>query len=535
MGLKIESDLLLSTNPRNGEVISEFESIAPENMPGIMAKARSAFEDWSSLTLKTRLELFRKAYRQFYEDQDEIAQLISDETGKPLVEAFSSEIMPILDCFKYYLKNIQKFLKTHKVGATNPLFKLRKGIVRYKPLGVLGVISPWNYPFLLSMQHIIPAILAGNVVVHKPSEYTSLTGLKIREIFDRAYLPKGVLEIVTGLSDVGQALVSSGLDKIIFTGSTAVGRKIYQSAAQNLVPVNMELGGSDAMIVFEDANLDRAVNAAVWGAFTNTGQACVSIERLYVHESIMDEFVERLVEKAKNVSLGNHEPNNTDVSCLVNEQQLSKIQALVKDASEKGAVILLGGKARQDLGDLYFEPTIISNTNSSMNLTDSEIFGPVVLIAPFISEDEAIFMANDSEFGLSASIWTQSHKKGLKLAKRIQVGSVIVNDLHIHVAQVDAPYTGFKNSGIGVSHGPWGVMEVVQPQYISTERRFARTLFRLINKRLISNNICWFKYNETLVDDFKSFTDFLHGNSIPTKLKAIPAVIKALFRKNYLS
>ncbi|MFQ5771732.1 MAG: aldehyde dehydrogenase family protein, partial [bacterium] len=277
MALKIESDSLFSMNPRTGEIIGEFSPIDPDHMPDIIQKAQTAFKHWSNLSLKTRLELFRKAYRQFYLFQDEIANLISAETGKPLVEAYSSEILPVLDCFKYYLKNVKKILKSHRIKSLNPIFKVRKGLVRYESLGIVVVISPWNFPFLLSMQHIIPAILAGNVIIHKPSEHTTLTGLKIREVFDRAYLPKGVLEIVAGLSDVGQTLVNSKVDKIIFTGSTEVGKKIYQAAAQNLVPVNMELGGSDPMIVLEDANLERAVNGALWGAFSNAGQACLSV------------------------------------------------------------------------------------------------------------------------------------------------------------------------------------------------------------------------------------------------------------------
>ncbi|RMF62769.1 MAG: aldehyde dehydrogenase family protein, partial [Calditrichaeota bacterium] len=438
-------------------------------MPAILSKARTAFRDWSELSLRTRLELFKKAYRQFYEDRDEIANLISQETGKPVVEAYSSEILPVLDGFKYYLRTVPKLLKKQRVKSFNPIFKLRKSYFRYEPLGVVAVISPWNFPFLLSMQHIIPAILAGNVVIHKPSEYTSLTGLKIREIFDRAYLPRNVLEVVTGLADVGQALVGSKLDKIVFTGSTEVGKKIYRAAAENLVPVNMELGGSDPMIVLEDANLERAVGAALWGAFNNAGQACVSVERLFVHEAIANVFIDKLVDKVRKLRLATNSEEG-DVACLAYEKQLEKMQQYVQDAVEKGAVLHCGGRLRRDLGDLYFEPTVLSNTNSSMALYKEEVFGPIVSVIPFLSDDEAVFLANDTRFGLSASIWTENRKRALAIADQIQAGSVLINEVHINVAQIEAPYSGFKESGLGVSHGPWGVLEVVRPKFISTDR-----------------------------------------------------------------
>lgn len=528
MTLRVETGSLFSYNPRTGAVIGEFQATPVEHIPAVLEKSRTAFEGWSAITLKTRLELFRKAYGQFYDAHEEIAHLISEETGKPVVEALSSEVLPVLDAFKYYLKNMPKFLKSQKVKPVNPLFKLRRGIVNYEPLGVIAVISPWNYPFLLGMQHIIPAILAGNVVIHKPSEHTTLTGLKIREIFDRSYLPKGVLEVVTGLVDVGQALVNARLDKIMFTGSTAVGRKIYQAAAENLTPVNMELGGSDPMIVLEDADLERAVNAAVWGAFTNTGQACLSVERLYLHETILDSFVEKLVARTRELDFKAADDENYELSSIANEPQYEKIKFLIQDAAEKGAVIHCGGRERQDLGPLYYEPTILSGVNNTMEISRSEVFGPVIQVFPFMSDDEAVFLANDSDFGLSASVWTEDLRKGRALARRIEAASVLVNELHIHAAQFEAPYSGTKESGIGVSHGPWGVLEVVRPKYINSERRIGRWLSKTPGKK----NIWWYRYSVELVQDLKAFTHFLHAPTRWQKLKALPSTVRAFFRQD---
>jgi len=534
MGYRIEQGTYQSIDPRTGEVIAAFSATSSENVMVVAEKARVAFRDWSGLSLKTRAELISKAYRQFHQDQDEIATLISRETGKPLAEAYSSEILPVLDCFQYYLRNIRKFLRTTHIGFSNPLFKIRKGYVLWEPLGVVAVISPWNYPFLLSMMHIIPALLTGNAVIHKPSEHTSLTGLKIRDIFDRAYLPRNVLAVVTGLSEVGQAVVQAPLDKVFFTGSTAVGRKIYQAAAENLCPVNMELGGSDAMIVLEDADIERAVRAATWGAFTNCGQACVSVERLFVHESIREDFINALKEKIAKVRLPEEGSESHDVSCLAVEQQFTKIRELVADASDKGAEILTGGRVRREIGDLFFEPTVLTNVDSSMKVTNEEIFGPVLLVMSFTSEDEAVFLANESPYGLSASIWTHDLKRGERMARKIAAGSVLVNDLNIHVAQVEAPYAGYKNSGIGVSQGRWEIMELVKPKYVNTERPVLRRLLKLVFRRLYTNDLWWFSYSSRFVSDMRVFNDFLHHRSWLRRLRMVPATLRALFRKDYL-
>lgn len=535
MGLKIAGDHFLSVDPLTGETIASFSPTPPENMPEVVAKSRTAFRDWSQLSLATRIEIVRNAYGHVYRARDEIAQLISRETGKPLVEAYSSELLPVLDCFKYYLKNIKRFLKNERIQFSNPLYKLRRGTVVFEPLGIVAVISPWNFPFLLSMQHIVPALLCGNAVVHKPSEYTSLTGLKIRELFDRAYLPRGVLTVVTGLSDVGQALVSADLEKIFFTGSTTVGTKVYQAAAKNLVPVNMELGGNDPMIVLEDANITRAVNAAVWGALNNCGQACVSVERLFVHERVYPSFVDLLKTKIRKLSFRNGaEEGEGDISCLSNENQLQKIRTLLQDAVEKGASILAGGTVRQELGSLFLEPTILENVDSAMQLVKDEIFGPLLTVIPFMTDDEAIYMANDSQYGLSASIWTQNPKRAVKLAKQIESGSVLVNEVAVHVAQIEAPYVGYKRSGVGVSHGRWEIAELVSPKYINTERRMVSFLFSTFLKRLSDNDLWWFKYGSDLVADMRTFLVFLHDGSFWNRIRALPAAVRALLRKGYL-
>ncbi len=533
MALKIDAGKLFSIHPGSGQTIAAFASTPPEEIPAVLAKARSAFETWSELSLQTRLELFRKAHREFFLARDEIARLISEETGKHIVEAYT-EVLVVLDCFKYYLKYIPKFLQDQKVAASNPLLKIRTGYVRYEPLGVVLVISSWNFPFLLAMHHIVPALLVGNVVIHKPSEHATQMGLKIREVFDRSYLPKGVLEIVTGLADIGSALTSAKVDKICFTGSTEVGRKIYQSAAENLTPVNMELGGSDAMIVLEDANRKRAVNAALWGGFTNAGQACLSVERLFVQESIFEPFLEELIDKARALRLKANDSEEGEISSLISHQQLAKIERLVNDAAQKGAVVRLGGKPVRNQEGWYFEPTILTNVTAAMNIARDEIFGPVMIVTPFITDDEAAFLANDSNFGLSASVWTRDRERGLKIAQKIKAGAVLINDIFLHIAQSEAPYTGYKNSAIGVSHGPWGIMELVRPKYINLDRPLFNRILGKAVKRLVDNDLWWFRYNRDLPCGFSSLLEFLHENTIWKRLRAVPGMIKLLLRKDYL-
>ena len=530
MAINPSSDPIQSTDPRTGASIGSFSPTPVSEIQPIVDKARIALGDWSEFKTRTRIELFRKAYREFYRAREELAELISAETGKPLVEAYSSEILPCLDCFKYYLKNYKKLLKKVSVRAQNPLLKLRRGFVTYEPIGVVAVLSPWNYPLLLALQHIIPALLVGNVVIHKPSEHTTLTAKKIREIFDRAYLPRNVLRLVVGYADVGQELVSSHVDKIFFTGSTQVGRRIYQKASGSLTPVNMELGGSDPMIVLPDANIERAINGAVWGAFSNAGQTCVSVERLFVHSDIFEEFLERLTKRVNKIRL-TPDRETADVSCLLNAEQINKIISLVGEAELKGAIVHCGGVPNTSLGNLFYEPTVISRVDSSMRMSAEEIFGPVVSVTSFSSDEEALFLANQSCYGLSASIWTEDLKRGMCLAKKIVAAAVHINEIMVHLAQFEAPYCGWKNSGIGVSHGPWGLMEMVRTKYVTTERGFIGRFLKLFFKDFVNSNIWWFPYGSERVNDFEGLLSLLHGESRAVRFKAVPAALRAIFRK----
>ncbi len=517
----------------SGKSVAGFTPTSPEDLPEIIGSAENALQEWSALSLADRKACLRRAYHEFHNAKDEVAELVSSETGKPLCEAYSSEILPVLDCFKYYLGNIQRFIRETTVTPINPLLRLRRGVVRYEPLGVVAVISPWNFPLLLSMQHIVPALLIGNVVIHKPSELTTLTGLKLREVFDRASLPKDVLQVVAGFADLGAALVSSAVDKIFFTGSSAVGRKVYQAAAQNLTPVNMELGGSDPMVILEDANLEKAANAALWGGFTNAGQACVSVERIYVHEKRHSEFLEKLLSKARRLRLDESGPDN-DVGGMINEVQRDKVAAMVNQMEAGGAVLLLGGTESNERSKESLRPTIISGRDAETPLGDQEIFGPVFSVTPFATDDQAIERANASRYGLSASIWTEDKKRGLMLANGIEAATVHVNEVMSHLAQFEAPYAGYKESGLGVSRGPWGIQELVRTKYVTVDRPWLSWFLRTTLRHLGDNNVWWFHYGRERAADFRAFADFLHSKSLLSRIQSGFGALRALFRKDFL-
>jgi len=515
--------------PVTGAIIDEYKITSPQEIQKIYDSANAAFPQWSATSLHRRMQDLRATYQQFYANSDMLAKLVSDEMGKPLHEAYSSEILPVLDCFKYYLKNIRDFLKPTPISAQNIFLKLRKGFVVWEPLGVIGVITPWNYPLLLSLQHIIPALLAGNTVIHKPSEYSTLTGLKIDALFDN--FPVGVFSTVTGFSETGQALVAQDLDKIFFIGSTNVGRKIYQSAADKLIPVNMELGGNDPMIVLEDADLERAGNGALWGAFSNSGQTCVSVERFFVQESIFEEFRQKLLQKISTLRIGNQTTGEGEITSMVNQAQLNKMNDLIAKAKKQGVHIEIGGKPRPENGSFFFEPTLLTFPDAKNQLSGEEIFGPVVSLQSFKTDDEAIAMANNSEYGLSASIWSKNPDRALQIAHQIKSGSVLINELFSHISQFEAPYSGWKSSGIGVSHGSWGMQEMVRPKYISAENQWLQRLLAILAPHLKKRNLWWFPYRNSQLAEYRAFVSYLHAPSLWSRIKATPTAVKAIFKK----
>lgn len=487
---------IVSVNPSTLEEIGRFPVASRVEVDQAVARARAAQPAWAALSYQNRARYILKAQRALYDRQNEIVNIISDETGKPIFEALSTEVFPISDLMSHFAANTEKILRDERF--TLAVFRNKRSMLTYAPLGVVGVISPWNFPFAIPMGELVMALMAGNTVVLKPSEFTPFVADAIRRLFAAAGFPDGVVEIVQGDGSTGAALVDSAVDKIFFTGSLRTGKRIAESAAQRLLPVVLELGGKDPMLVCEDAPFDRTVKGAVWGAFLNCGQVCASVERLYVAEPIAEKFIAAVVEETKKLRVGPPSGCTTDVGPLANENQLNIVSDHVADAVAKGARVLTGGHRRDELGGYFFEPTVLVDVDSTMKVMSEETFGPVLPIKIVRDEEEAIREANSTKYGLLASVWTSDNERGRRIARRIEAGTVIINDaVYTHVA-AQTPWFGVKESGLGVTHGSAGLFEFVQMKHINWD------LFPL------KSNIWWFPYTDRWYGRFKGIMKLLY-------------------------
>ncbi len=460
-----------SLNPATGEVLAEIEAATDPEVEAAVGRAAHALPGWRSMSVAERASHLFRLKEALYGRRDEIAALITLEAGKPGVEAMLTEIMVVLDALEYFGRRAAKFLAPQPVPHHNLAMKLKRGRLEFEPYGVIGIISPANYPFAIPFNEMIPALVAGNTVVLKPSEFTPQVGLAIRELLDAAKLPPGVAQVILGDGLTGRALAAAPIHKLIFTGSVATGKRIQAAAAERLLPTVLELGGKDAMIVCADANLETASSGAVWGAFTNAGQTCVSVERAYVVRDVAERFIDLCVSKAKKLRVGRGDDPSTDVGPLIRGRQVGIVEEQVSEAVAQGAEVLCGGHRPQlpGLHGFFYEPTVITRVNHQMRLMREETFGPVLPIMVVEDEDEAVALANDSAFALSASVWTRDRKRGERLARQIEAGAVMVNDCISYFGISEAPHGGPKMSGIGRTHSRLGLMEMVRVKYLDTD------------------------------------------------------------------
>lgn len=485
---------LISINPANLEKLGCAPVVSHQQVSAALDRARTAQPAWGSLTFKQRGVYILQAKDELIRRQDELARFIAQETGKPELEALAAEVMPVANLMDYFARKSEKLLRAEQF--TLSVFRNKKSRVQYQPLGVAGVISPWNYPFSIPMGEVVMGLMAGNAVLLKPSEQTPLVGLQIGELFRAANLPEGILHVLTGDRATGAALADSSIDKLFFTGSASTGWAIAKAAAARGLPFVLELGGKDAMLVCEDAPFERTVNGAVWGAFNNCGQACASVERLYVVEPIAKKFITAVIEKTKLLRIG--ADGGQDIGPLNNARQLQIVTEQINDAVGKGAKILLGGRKIETLPGYFFEPTILTNVNSSMRLMQEETFGPVLPIIVVKDEAEAIQKANDSNFGLLASVWTKDTARGKRIAGQLEAGTIIINDVMFTHAAAETPWFGIKSSGFGVTHSRHGLREFVRMQHINWDLLPMKT------------NPWWFPYSEQRHRRLKFLMKLLH-------------------------
>jgi acyl-CoA reductase-like NAD-dependent aldehyde dehydrogenase len=428
--------------------------------------AREASIEWSNLSFKERAKHILAVRDMMVEQLDRIVDVIVEETGKVRTEAIVNEALVVSELISYYAKAGEKALAPERVSA-GLLFN-KAAEIHYEPIGVVGVISPWNYPLTLSMGPLVTALFAGNTVVLKPSEITPKTGLEVVRLFKEIGPYPDIVQGVVGRGDVGQMLVKSDVDMIAFTGSVRSGIAVMTEAAKDLKPVLLELGGKDPMIVLEDANIERAARGAVWGAFTNCGQTCMAVERVYVHEKIFDKFVEKTVDLTKKIRQG--QDDKSDIGSMTHPNQLSIVRHHLEDALNHGAKLLCGGEIRSDLSKPAMTPAVLVNVNHSMKVMKEETFGPLLPIMPFSSEEEAIKLANDSDYGLNASVWSRDKTRAKKVAAKLESGNVCINDVMVSYAIGSLPFGGVKYSGIGRTHGYIGLREMTKTKSIAIDK-----------------------------------------------------------------
>jgi len=487
-------------SPATLELIGAYEVPDQKQIAQAVARARKAQAPWAKLGFEGRAQHLEKLRNAILENMDDVMKRIIQETGKAELEALS-EVVAALDALQYYPKYAGKILK--EKSRTPHLFRpFKKLVTTYHPRGVVAIITPWNFPFSMGMNPTAQALMAGNAVILKPSELTPFASIYMEELARVAGLPEGVFQVLAGDGITGASLIESGIDKVHFTGSVATGRRVGELCGRLLIPCTLELGGKDAAIVCADADLTRAVAGVVNSTFVNTGQACAATERVYVHESIAEQFTAQVVEQVK--ALKQHSgKEDKDIACMISEAQSRIVEQQVAEAVKQGAVLKTGGKRKAGEIGLFYEPTVLTNVTHNMTVMTEETFGPVLPIMTFKTIDEAIALANDNQYGLSASSWCGNKDEGFKIAKQLQTGCASVNDFGgLVYGAAEGSFGGRKNSGVGYVNGELGLKSFCQIQHI------------LIHKFGPALEQHWFPLTSDKVNTIKKFARFLFGSSI---------------------
>lgn len=491
------------------ESVREITVSTADDVAVALTRAKDAQRRWAEVPVAERARIVRRSLDALVKHRNEIIDAICADTGKTRADALMIEIIASCDFINHWCARAVESLsdevrKTH--GFMRPLKKL---IMHYRPLGVVGVITPWNGPFALAVNPSVQALLAGNAVLLKPSEVAPSAGDWAARILHGAGVPKDLFQVLHGDGETGAALVRAGVQKISFTGSVATGKKIAAACAEQLIPCTLELGGKDAMIVCADANLERAANGAVFNSTFNSGHVCVGVERIYVVESVADEF-ERLIEaKVRELRYGKSGSTVSELGPVFWDRQMPIIESHVQDAKDKGAEVVVGGEADKDAG-LYFKPTFIRKVDHTMDLMRHETFGPIVSVMRVKDEQEAIRLANDSEYGLSGSVWTKDNEKGIEIAKQLETGSVCINDASISYGVLEAPFGGMKDSGLGQVNGPNALRRFTFQQPIVVDRWQRKTEQH------------WYPYTEKTAQELDQMVKLLYG----TVIKKLPFLAK---------
>ena len=517
--VQIAARRISSVNPATGELLREFACAADGEVRAAVESARVAQGKWNELGVRKRVAVLREFQHRLHEKKSEIADAITREAGKPRAEALVTEVLVVLDSARFLIENAWRLLQDEAIPHGNLATKAKRGRLLHEPYGVIGIISPWNYPFSIPATETLAALVAGNSVVLKPSELTSAVALELGSLLHAAGVPEDVFRVVVGDGATGAALIQSAIDKLVFTGSVATGKRIAAAAAERLLPIVLELGGKDPMLVLDDADVDVASSAAVWGAFVNAGQACLSVERCYVQSSSYEAFLRACAEKTEKLHVGNGLDPQTDVGPMIHERQLRVVESHVEDARACGARILAGGTRLPKLGANFYAPTVLADVTHDMRIMREETFGPVLPVMAFDNDEEAVRLANDSEYGLSASVWTRDRARSERIARQIQAGTVMVNDVISCFGISEAPHGGWKASGVGRTHGRFGLEEMVRAKYLDSD------LLPGMKK------VWWYGYGEAFARHMNGFLDLQFARGIGQRLRGALGAVGVLKRK----
>ncbi|MFQ6109214.1 MAG: aldehyde dehydrogenase family protein [Candidatus Aminicenantales bacterium] len=509
-----QTQKIVSINPASLEPVGEASLSSPEECRQAIQQAARAFPLWKNTPPDKKQEIFRRAKKILLQRCSETARLISLEKGSPLPESLSVEVWGALEALDYYSRNLKRALRKKRQKHHVTVFLHKKASFHFEPLGPTLVISPWNFPFLLGFCDVLSALSAGNTVVLRPSTSTPLVGLAVGEILHEAGLPPGILNVVVCRIPQAEEMITNPLiQTVMFTGSTSTGRRIMELASRNLTNIVLELGGKDPMIILEDADLDRASQGAVWAAFMNCGQSCGAVERVYVAEKVARTFIEKVVNLTRKLRVGNPLDPEIDVGPLATQGQLKIVEEHVEDAKQKGARILWGGKRIEGLPGYFYQPTVLTDVNHSMKIMTEETFGPVLPIMSVSDPEEAVALANDSIYGLTASVWTRNRKMAFHVAEKLETGTVTVNDHMFSFEEPAAIWGGIKQTGIGHSHGIYGLQDLVNIKFTSQD--FTR------NKSLL----WWFPYEKIFPQIMQKSLIYFHHERFSEKMKALASLL----------
>lgn len=519
----LNTDQTEDFNPATGERIGALPNTPLEEIPAIFQRARAAQSVWAAKSFAERRRHINKMRDYIRDNADELARIVSESNGKTRMDALVTEVMPCALACSWYGKHAAKVLRPERREASSLVWMGKRSEVRHEPLGVVGVISPWNYPLSIPFGEVVMGLMAGNAILLKVAAATSMVGKAIEDIVAAAELPDGLFYHLVGSGGrISTAFFDNGIDKLFFTGSVPAGKQLMAQAAETLTPLSLELGGKDPMVVLEDADLERAANGAAWAGLQNSGQSCGGVERIYVHESVYQPFVDLLAEKIRNLRQGvPDDACSVDIGAMTTAKQREAVAQQLAAAVAEGAQVVAESTKTGEWPGEFHAVTLITGVTHEMTVMREETFGPLLPVMPFATEDEAVALANDCTMALSASIWTRDTRRGKRLADRIDGGVVAINDhLYTH-GMSDLPWGGPKESGLGRTHGPEGLMEMTRPKAVNWDWMRAK------------RNMWWYPHDAATYAAIRNALRLVAPKSAAEFVLALTRLVPFILRKMY--